>query len=570
MRLLNTATLRLETHLWPEPEYAILSHRWEEEEILYEDVTGTATTDWKRKKGYTKWKKSCEVARKYGYKYIWNDTCCIDKTSSAELSEAINSMFRWYRRADVCFAFLSDVTTMSDLDSSAWFTRGWTLQELIAPDEVLFFNKNWNFITDRSSSLHQLEQTTGIDQKVLAHGQDPRQPDFSIALDFHNTEAEEDIRAILDVGLLDVNMPLLYGEGDKAFLRLQEEVIKRWDDQSLLAWTRSGATYPTRYGLARKPAHFAGSDIKLSPTYGGRLGTKEARQQNLHFSRQGLQASLYMYPEEKKHGPFYGILDCTMGNNPLARPAILLERVHRGKNAFKRLDTNLLYSVEPGHRPDEGIVRVLNQPKEPLYDMVLGRSRQLIPFSETSSEAVGGPFEEHIDLSAANIRTIEIRDMETHREVTRRHTLPPLRVKGVVDTDPGSWMVEHIEPGARTNMPASSPTDYSFGAVLLMKWKEKRWQKFCVTWTTGEDCNASCSIHAVDEDLQRTFQSVKRGITRLNEFSLPLKYSPEFPKDRTQLSMAGRMKRISAEISHQVFLGMAMLELEINIKDVRT
>lgn len=136
MRLLDTTTLRLkEFPASAIPQYVILSHTWSDEEILYADVeNGTAN----RKRGYRKLVNCCERAKMDGYQWIWIDTCCIDKSSSAEISESINSMFRWYQNSQICYAYLADVkghSTSEDIvgqfKSSLWFTRGWTLQELI-------------------------------------------------------------------------------------------------------------------------------------------------------------------------------------------------------------------------------------------------------------------------------------------------------------------------------------------------------------------------------------------------------------------------------------------------------
>ena len=131
MRLLNTITLKLHYFIDKAiPEYAILSHRWDEEEVLFQDLQEGRGPFMP---GYAKIGGCCTQARKDGWEYAWIDSCCIDKTSSAELSEAINSMYQWYTDAQVCYAFLSDVDAgkqdiPGDLKRSAWFTRGWTLQ----------------------------------------------------------------------------------------------------------------------------------------------------------------------------------------------------------------------------------------------------------------------------------------------------------------------------------------------------------------------------------------------------------------------------------------------------------
>lgn len=136
MRLLETTTLQLKEYQGIEiPQYVVLSHTWGDEEILFSDITSSTAP---RKKGYQKLVNCCKRAKMDGYKWVWIDTCCIDKSSSAELTEAINSMFRWYQNSQICYAYLVDVkgrpasyNIIDHFRSSRWFTRGWTLQELI-------------------------------------------------------------------------------------------------------------------------------------------------------------------------------------------------------------------------------------------------------------------------------------------------------------------------------------------------------------------------------------------------------------------------------------------------------
>jgi hypothetical protein len=150
MRLINVNTFELKEFFGADaPHYAILSHRWEKEEVTFQDLLsgrGKTMLGWKKIEG------CCQKASRDQLEWAWVDSRRIDKTSSAELSEAINSMFRWYRDAEVCYVYLSDVSgplewktelnMMEDFRSSKWFTRGWTLQELLAPDELKFFNKD--------------------------------------------------------------------------------------------------------------------------------------------------------------------------------------------------------------------------------------------------------------------------------------------------------------------------------------------------------------------------------------------------------------------------------------------
>jgi hypothetical protein len=165
--------------------------------------------------------------------------CCIDKGSSAELSEAINSMFRWYERAVVCYVYLSDIhsTEASDINTAKWFRRGWTLQELLAPATVRFYTASWNFIGTKLDLISTITSVTGIDADTL-RGADLDHisiaKKMSWAATRETTRVEDGAYCLL--GIFDVNMPLLYGEAERAFQRLQEEILKVSNDQSLFAW----------------------------------------------------------------------------------------------------------------------------------------------------------------------------------------------------------------------------------------------------------------------------------------------------------------------------------------------
>ena len=221
------------------PPYAILSHTWGHEEVTFKDmIDGTGTN----KLGYDKIRFCEEQASRDGLQYIWVDTCCIDKTSSAELQEAINRMFQWYQRATKCYAYLLDVSAKEKNSSavsarysweasfrdSRWFTRGWTLQELIAPASVEFFSADRVRLGDRISLEKQISDITAIPIDAL---QGRSLSEFSIDerlawMEGRNTTVQED-KAYSLFGIFDVQMPLLYGEGkDKAFARLQEELNK--------------------------------------------------------------------------------------------------------------------------------------------------------------------------------------------------------------------------------------------------------------------------------------------------------------------------------------------------------
>ncbi|KAH6714006.1 NACHT domain-containing protein [Leptodontidium sp. MPI-SDFR-AT-0119] len=217
------------------PEYAILSHTWEGEEVTFEDLqNGTGT----KKAGYEKIRFCAEQAKRDSLQYFWVDTCCIDKSNSAELTEAINSMFRWYRMSTKCYVYLSDVSRTavntdelaweSAFRKSRWFTRGWTLQELLAPTSVEFFCRESKRIGSKSSLEQQIHEITGIPKSALqgAYLSQFNDKERFSWIQPRQTTVEED-RAYSLLGIFDVQMPLRYGEGmANAFKRLEEEIDK--------------------------------------------------------------------------------------------------------------------------------------------------------------------------------------------------------------------------------------------------------------------------------------------------------------------------------------------------------
>jgi hypothetical protein len=223
------------------PPYAILSHTWgaDLDEVTFEDMTdGTG----RGKAGYEKIRFCGEQARQDNMQYFWVDTCCIDMANKAELTYAINSMFRWYRNASRCYVYLSDVSSPardsneeestplweSDFRKSRWFTRGWTLQELLAPSTVEFFSKEWKRLGDKTLLRQYIHETTGIPVPAL---QGAPLSQFSVDerllwnKDRH-TKLEED-RAYSMLGIFDVYIAPIYGEGTgRAFGRLLDEINK--------------------------------------------------------------------------------------------------------------------------------------------------------------------------------------------------------------------------------------------------------------------------------------------------------------------------------------------------------
>jgi hypothetical protein len=252
MWLIDTESLTLKFFVNPPQScYAILSHTWDDGEVSFHEFKNLDNA--RKKEDFVKIERTCELARRRELPYAWVDTCCIDKSSSAELFEAINSMFQWYRESAVCFAFLSDLRPKPAIGSEPpqsdkwfeqefpgcrWLRRGWTLQELIAPRHVEFYDMAWTMRTSKAAHTSFLSRETGIHVNVLENS--AHLPQILIARRMswaarRETTRIEDIAYCL-LGIFDINMPMIYGEGKKAFMRLQEEIAKQSCDLSLLAW----------------------------------------------------------------------------------------------------------------------------------------------------------------------------------------------------------------------------------------------------------------------------------------------------------------------------------------------
>jgi hypothetical protein len=327
MRLIDVRTLELR---WFNdngiPEYAILSHTWGADEVSYQELvwinrikaytasydtpsssvvslsstqddqslvmltametmlrtstsfatnlSGVKEEDFLKRQGYSKIVHAAKEAQSLGFQYIWIDTCCIDKSSSAELQEAINSMYRWYSDAEICIVYLEDVwppsagpdetRTASEIarfafESSRWTKRGWTLQEVVAPVICRFYLRDWRLLGEKEEYLQELSAATSIPVFVLEDRHSVSEVSVAERMSWaahRETTRTEDLAYCL-LGLFDIQMPLLYGEGSKAFIRLQEEILKTTDDYSLFAWRAPDSTPSTYRGLlARSPLEF--------------------------------------------------------------------------------------------------------------------------------------------------------------------------------------------------------------------------------------------------------------------------------------------------------------------------
>jgi len=367
MHLLHTTTKKLEEYVNP-PDYAILSHRWREEEVLFADIHQEHA---KGMKGYTKVEGCCEQARRDGYEYVWIDTCCIDKTSSAALAEAINSMFAWYENAQVCYVYLDDVADNGDPEiesafaKSEWFTRGWTLQELIAPTSLFFFNSRWREIGSKNSLAGLLSSITRVHADVLTRvnaGSDKlmtTRVSFSIATKMswaagRKTTRPED-RAYSLMGIFKVHMPVIYGEGEKkAFFRLQLEIMRTSHDQSIFAWSNpvAGGHKKGTWPFALYPDYFAKSgDVENVPSnqwihYSQEFGPHAPR---LDFAatNDGLDISLPLRLLTSESDEFIALLSCRrrVNDGEYHIVGIRLRRSVVSAERYERIDDHTLEDI---------------------------------------------------------------------------------------------------------------------------------------------------------------------------------------------------------------------------------
>ncbi|KAI1628079.1 hypothetical protein EDD37DRAFT_656632 [Exophiala viscosa] len=329
MRLLHTTRLVFQEFFDADiPSYIILSHRWLHDEVSYQNfILGRK----KSSQGYAKILGSCRQAsrrgngkdplsteepeRSHGWlfadhrhstEWVWIDTCCIDKSSSAELSEAINSMYRWYSNAKCCHVYLHDVVkseipdnTMAQFKNSEWFTRGWTLQELLAPKDVIFFDKNWMELGDKITLSRKISRATLIsDWHLLSFSPSTVRVAEKMQWMANRKTSRVEDEAYCLLGLFDINMPLLYGEGHNASRRLQQEILPTSDDESIFAWEhptmmitsvlsshldqfgfkcdeRHDGEYSAVAGVSRPPYTITNKGLKIKPIVLGTIAGTE-------------------------------------------------------------------------------------------------------------------------------------------------------------------------------------------------------------------------------------------------------------------------------------------------------
>lgn len=341
MRFINIYTLKLEQFFGDDiPLYAILSHCWEDQELSFEEWQETEINDrnvahtMQQMQGYLKIIDACRFTKNLtkGWgsrenpplKYLWIDTVCIDKRSSSELSEAINSMFKWYQDSRICLVYMFDVnlassrakitpgtwhasesdalpdTTRQEFEESKWFTRGWTLQELLAPSNTIYLSKTWEVIGTNVTLEADVSAAAKIPASIIRLKLRMKNAPVVEKMSWASrriTTRPEDIAYCL-MGIFGVNMPLLYGEGHKAFRRLQLEIIKDTHDHSIFLWRGAG-----------RPSPFAPSPTAFRNACLCRKRSWSSRRDPYTITNLGLQLHLPLLPTIDSNVSL-AVLDC--------------------------------------------------------------------------------------------------------------------------------------------------------------------------------------------------------------------------------------------------------------------
>lgn len=375
MRLLNVSTKQLHTFYGDSiPPYAILSHTWlaDDAEVTFAHLQAHQPEDWSHLPGAKKIQFTCQQAANDGHTWAWIDTCCIDKTNNAELSEAINSMFRWYQRSDVCYVYLSDydIYRHEDLFVSRWWTRAWTLQELVAPECVRFFDAHWEEISTKSNMADDIAKRMSIDEETLRDAKVMYSKTVAQRMSWaaHRQATREEDLAYSLLGIFNINMTMQYGEGERAFVRLQEEITRTTADMSVFAWgfspryledicsgdLNAAAMFPnlavlsqqsdpgqtSKYGIyADSPRRFSNTqDITHHACDIGDLGCDESRGiqslKTMVISWFALEAPFQNYTISQEWS--LALLPCIIPRSPHALVGILLRRYHHNSQGSMR------------------------------------------------------------------------------------------------------------------------------------------------------------------------------------------------------------------------------------------
>ncbi|KAH8790684.1 heterokaryon incompatibility protein-domain-containing protein [Hyaloscypha finlandica] len=460
MRLLNVKTGKLEEYFGSSiPKYAILSHTWGKDEVTFSDIqnirdeaqakntlphedlapfpANVHDPSVERKSGYQKIVYACRQALMDGHQYVWIDTCCIDKSSSTELSEAINSMFQWYQKAGICYAYLEDVPVKS-FATSRWFTRGWTLQELLAPPDVIFYGEKWTLLGEKLILASLIAEVTKIGKETILDRSRLKYNSIAQRMSWaskRKTTRMEDVAYCL-LGICGVNMPLLYGEGENAFIRLQEEILKSSVDQSLFAWGLTPGLPDPHEGfgiLAPSPGNFQDSSSMIS-------FQRTTATAPYIMTNQGLQIEL---PIIEKSGDVLGLLDCQFHDEASTCIAIRLKRTHKS-DVFVRVGWTAILS-----RADSGLVRVTHEQatKATTRRIYIPRSSYEYPLERSNYEVKFPTLEEQGFVVVATRPSRKQVDVEWNEQAKTLQI-----VHGKWNSIYKQWHVAFVFHNARTKM----------------------------------------------------------------------------------------------------------------------
>ncbi|KAK0665550.1 hypothetical protein QBC41DRAFT_306009 [Cercophora samala] len=291
-------TVRMQGLVRKVVKYGILSHRWlPEGEPTVEEMLNGTTAD---TPGYRKLRKLCEVA---GREFVWSDTCCIDKRSSSELDESIRSMYKWYRNSAVCVVYLAQTVRLEDMAKDEWFRRGWTLQELLAPAVVKFYDRNWRPLVkdavndkDERRILQPLVSATGCpehDLRRFSPGPYAVDERMSWAARRVTTRAEDMAYSLM--GIFDVTIQPAYGEGgERAFCRLVEAIMISGGSSSVLNWAGMAAESHNSNALPSSPSCYARQPQQTGKSTTGWLQSTEGL--DMAMTSRGLRLKLLILP----------------------------------------------------------------------------------------------------------------------------------------------------------------------------------------------------------------------------------------------------------------------------------
>ncbi|ORY00316.1 hypothetical protein BCR34DRAFT_114877 [Clohesyomyces aquaticus] len=322
------------------PPYATLSHRWRDGEVSFSDMIDIDASGARKKKGFEKIEGCAYRAIAEGLEYLWVDTCCIDKSSSSELSEAINSMYRCGE---------------SSFRDSCWFTRGWTLQELIAPENVAFYSQDWTLLGNKKANSREIALASGVTEEVLTEPGDLK--GFCVAEKMawaarrDSTRAEDEAYCLM--GLFGVNMPPLYGEGlESAFRRLQIEIMKISNDHTIFAWNSDAVSGDM---LAPSARYFQDSGKYGTINYNSWSGDLEisSPKPDYAMTNAGLQIQLPLLPVPRHFNLFFGLLACKIRDDERMIAIFLRKQRASRFNSFTRVAFNnrSIYPISPNQIP---------------------------------------------------------------------------------------------------------------------------------------------------------------------------------------------------------------------------